>query len=220
MIKSFAWTATAVGGGFVLAIFGYGAAGMIGGAIPTNAAWRPPAQGIEIFVETNGVHTGLIVPKVAAGIDWRGLARASDIADPRLAARTHLAIGWGERAFYIGTPTWADIRLSTTLHAATGSDDTLVHVEHIARPTPNPDQRVIILRPTEYRRLAAFIRASLNGARPAHVRGYARHDAFYTGAGRYDAVRTCNAWTGYALRHAGVRIGWWTPFPVTVMGWF
>ncbi len=207
-------------GGIVLAVLGYVAAALIGGAIPTNANWHAPSQGIEIFVETNGIHTGLIVPKVAAGVDWRGIARPSDIADPRYAARSHLAIGWGERAFYLGTPTWADIKLSTTLHAATGSDDTLVHIEHVAPPTPNADQRVIILRPAEYRRLATFVRASLNGARPAHRYGYGRHDAFYVGRGRYDAVRTCNAWTGRALRNAGVRVGWWTPFSNSVMGWF
>lgn len=207
-------------GGIVLAVLGYVAAGLIGGAIPTSANWHAPSQGIEIFVETNGIHTGLIVPKVAAGVDWRGIARPSDIADPRYAARTHIAIGWGERAFYLGTPRWTDIRLSTTLHAATGSDDTLVHVEHVERPTPNIDQRIIILRPQEYRRLAAFIRASLNGTHPAHRHGYDRYDAFYAGRGRYDAVRTCNAWTGAALRSAGVRVGWWTPFAVTVMGWF
>lgn len=206
--------------GIMLTVLGYVAAGLIGGAIPVNANWRPPTQGIEIFVETNGIHTGLIVPKVAAGVDWRGIARASDIADPRYAARSHLAIGWGERAFYLGTPTWADIKVSTTLQAATGSDDTLVHIEHVVRPTPNTDQRVVILRSAEYRRLAMFIRASLDGAHPAHVRGYARHDAFYTGRGRYDAVRTCNAWTGRALRDAGVRIGWWTPFSNSVMHWF
>lgn len=207
-------------GGISLLLVGYGLAGLIGGAIPVNAHWRPPTQGIEIFVETNGIHTGFVVPKVAAGVDWRGIARASDIADPRFAARSHLAFGWGERAFYLGTPTWADIKLSTTFHAATGSDDTLVHIEHVARPTPNTDQRVIILRPAEYRRLAASIRASLNGARPDHRYGYGRHDAFYAGRGRYDALRTCNAWAGRALRDAGVRVGWWTPFSNSVMHWF
>jgi uncharacterized protein (TIGR02117 family) len=219
-MRRLGWVVTTLVGALMLALFGYGAAGMVGGAIPANRAWRPAAQGIEIFVETNGVHTGLIVPKLAAGVDWQDLARPGDIADPRFAARTHLAIGWGERAFYLGTPTWADIRLSTTLHAAIGSDDTLVHIEHVSRPLPSREQRAIILRPDEYRRLAKFIRASLDGAHPAHRHGYGRHDAFYAGRGRYDAVRTCNAWTGAALRHAGVRIGWWTPFPVTVMGWF
>jgi uncharacterized protein (TIGR02117 family) len=79
--------------------------------------------------------------------------------------------------------------------------------------------RPIMLRPDDYRRLAAFIRASV---RPGggHQHGYGPGDAFYDATGHYDAITTCNAWTGAALRAAGVRVGVWTPFPVTVMAWF
>jgi uncharacterized protein (TIGR02117 family) len=78
--------------------------------------------------------------------------------------------------------------------------------------------RTLVLRPDEYRRLAAFIRRSFAG-RPAHRHGYGGWDVFYDARGTYSAVRTCNAWTGEALRHAGVRMGSWTPFPYTVMRW-
>ena len=202
-----------------LVAIAYGAAGMVGGAIPTNPGWRAPPDGVTVFVESNGVHVGLIVPKVAAGVDWRGVAPARDLADPRYGAYDHLAIGWGERAFFLGTPTWADIRPGPILHAAFGSDSTLVHVEHIPRPAPGADLRAVVLRPDEYRRLAAFIRARIvpGGSRYA---GYGRDDLFYQARGRYSAVRDCNAWVGDALRAAGVRIGWWTPFPVTILGWF
>lgn len=205
-------------------IVAYGAAGLIGGSIPANAGWRPPATGVTIFVETNGVHTDLVVPVVAAGVDWRDLVRPQDIAEPRYAAYDHLAFGWGEARFYLETPTWADVRPRTVLRAALGSDRTLVHVEHIPAPEISPEARRIVLRPEEYRRLAAFIRASFAavppGARPRVYRGYGAYDAFYSGSGRYDALNTCNAWTGAALRAAGVRVGAWTPFAVTVMGWF
>ena len=50
--------------------------------------------------------------------------------------------------------------------------------------------------------------------------GYFGYDAFYEGTGRYSAVRTCNSWTGAALAAAGIRVGAWTPFPVTVLWWF
>ncbi|HEU4961615.1 MAG TPA: TIGR02117 family protein [Sphingomonas sp.] len=207
-----------------LLVVGYGAAGLAGGSIPVNAGWRPPAEGVTIIVETNGVHTDLVVPVAAAGVDWRDLVRPEDIADPRYAAYDHLAFGWGEARFYRETPTWADVRPTTVLRAALGSDDTLVHVEHLPAPVPGPDARPIVLREDEYRRLAAFIRASFArvppGSRPKHFRGYGDYDAFYSGSGRYDALTTCNAWTGAALRAAGVRVGAWTPFAVTVMGWF
>lgn len=207
-----------------LLLLGYGAAGLIGGSIPANPGWRPPARGVTIYVESNGVHTDLVVPVSAAGVDWRDLVRPEDIADPRYAGYDHLAIGWGDAQFYLETPTWADVRPTTVLRAALGSDRTLVHVEHLPEPAIGRDVRPIVLREAEYRRLAAFIRASFAavppGERPGIFRGYGAYDAFYSGSGRYDALMTCNAWTGAALRAAGVRVGRWTPFAMTVMGWF
>ena len=200
-------------------LIGYGAAGLIGGAIPANASWRAPAQGVEIFVESNGVHTGLVVPKVAAGVDWRPLARPEHLADPRYAGWDHLSFGWGERAFYLQTPTWWDVRPTTVVAAAIGSRRTLVHVDHVPRPRADRNVRRIVLRPEEYRRLAAYIRGFVAPG-GEHYRGYGPYDAVYQSRGRYDAVSTCNAWTGKALREAGVKVGAWTPFPNTVMWWF
>jgi uncharacterized protein (TIGR02117 family) len=203
----------------VLVCGAYAAAGLTGGALPANAGWRPPERGVEIWVESNGIHTALVVPKVAAGIDWRPLFRPGHLSDPRYAAYPYAAIGWGEQRFYLETPTWAEARPAVILGAALGSDRTLVHVDHLPRPREGERVRRLVLRPDEYRRLAAFIRASLvpGGAR---YPGYAGYDAFYQARGRYSALRTCNSWTGRALRHAGVRVGRWTPFPATVLGWF
>ena len=200
-------------------LLSYGIAGMIGGAVPVNRGWRAPARGVTIWVESNGIHTGIVVPKVAAGVDWRSLARPEHLADPRYARYDHLSFGWGERAFYLEAPTWAEVRLSTVLAAAVGSRQTLVHVDHVPAPRASPDVRRIVVTPDQYRRLAAVISASVAPGARAY-RGYGPYDAFYDGAGRYSAVNTCNAWTGAALAAAGVRVGWWTPFPVTVMWWF
>jgi|UniRef100_UPI0035CA8C0B uncharacterized protein (TIGR02117 family) len=201
-------------------VMAYGAAGMAGGAIPTNPAWTPPANGVRILVESNGVHTDLVLPKQAAGVDWRDLLPGEDLADPRYAGLDHVAIGWGERTFYLETPTWGDVKPLTVLAAAVGSDRTVLHVEHVRMPAAADDARVVVLRPAEYRRLAAFVRASFAAPPRWHRTGYGRNDAFYAATGRYSAVMTCNAWTGNALRAAGVRIGAWTPFPASVLGWF
>lgn len=205
----------------VLAVIvaGYAGAGLIGGAIPVNAGWRPPARGVPVYLESNGVHVSLVLPKVAAGVDWRGWAPGADLADPRYAAYDHIAIGWGERTFFLDTPTWAQVRLGTILHAAIGSDASLLHVEHVPAPTPGDRTRVVTLRPQEYRRLAMTIRASAAPVRRT-FRGYGANDVFYAGTGHYSAWNTCNAWVGAALAQSGVRIGLWTPFPVTVLAWF
>lgn len=203
-------------------LLGYGGAGWIGGLIPANADWQEPAQGIRIYVEDNGIHTGIVLPVRAAGVDWSDLVRGEDLRDPRFAGHGWRSFGWGDRDFYLNTPTWADLRPGRVLKAAIGSRDTLMHVDFIPEPAEGPKVRAITLRPGEYRRLAAFIRASFHtGAdgRAARYPGYGSYDAFYRGTGTYSAIRTCNAWTGEAFRAAGVKMGRWTPFPMTVMRW-
>lgn len=212
------WSGRAVAG-LALLLLAYGAAGLVGGSLPRNAGWRPPDQGITIWVESNGIHTGLIMPKVAYGMDWRPFAPAADLADPRYGAHRYVAIGWGEAGFFLGTPRWRDVRLGILIGAALGSDRTLLHVEHVPRPVAGEDVRAVVLRPAEYRRLVALITATrVTGGR--HWRGYGPSDIFYEGRGHYSPVRTCNSWTGDALAAAGVRVGRWTPFPVTVIDWF
>ena len=201
----------------VLVLLGSFVAALIGGALPANDDWRQSKQGVTIWVESNGIHTGLVMPKQAAGVDWRPLAPPADLRDPRYGGWGFVAIGWGEKGFYLGTPTWREFSPHTALRAVIGSDETLMHVEHV--PGPAPDARKIVLTVEEYRRLAGYVRASfLPGGR--RYEGYDASDAFYDARGRYDAIRTCNSWTGDALRAAGVRIGRWTPLPVTVMWWF
>lgn len=197
----------------------YPLAGLVGGAIPANADWRQPEAGVTLYVESNGVHTGIVMPKVAAGVDWRGDFPPGDLRDPRYARFDHVSVGWGERDFYLETPTWADVKPATVLAAAIGSNRTMLHVDHVPRPAPGPDVRRFVVRPEEYRRLAAYIRATrvAGGERRP---GYFAYDAFYAARGHYSAIRTCNAWTGDALRYAGTRVGRWTPFPATVLWWF
>ena len=200
----------------------YPLAALILGAIPINRDWHEPARGITIYVATNGVHTGLLLPSVAGGVDWRGLVKPTDLADPRYAGRW-LWFGWGERHFYLETPTWRDLRLATVLRAVVGSDATLLHVDHILDPAAEYDARPIRLTLPQYRTLARRISARF-ALRPdgsaIPIPGYGPADLFYEAHGRYDAITTCNSWTGDVLRESGIRIGWWTPLSTTVMWWF
>jgi uncharacterized protein (TIGR02117 family) len=195
----------------------YLVAGLVGAAWVVNRDWRPPAQGVTIWVEDNGIHTDLVMPKQVAGVDWRPVFAGTALQEPAYARFAHVAVGWGERGFFVGTPTWWDLKPGTVFAAALGSDDTVLHVEHVAQPIVGERVRAVVLTPAQYRALAQVVRASLAAGDP--VRGYAGHDAFYPAHGRYDALNTCNAWTGRALARAGVRVGWWTPFSAPVSWW-
>jgi uncharacterized protein (TIGR02117 family) len=194
---------------------------LVGGLVPANAGWNEAQSGVRIFVRTNGVHTWIVVPKVAAGIDWTPIVPAAHIEDPRYARGSHIAIGYGNRDFYLNTPTWGDLSLRTAAAAAFGGGPSLVHVEHEHDPRPDEYQQPITLSVEEYRKLAGHIRQSFDLAggrsKPLLGRGYGTADIFYEARGPYNAYRTCNEWTGEALRAAGVRTGIWTPLSPSIM---
>ncbi|HKR15944.1 TIGR02117 family protein [Rhizorhapis sp.] len=200
----------------------YCSAALIGSLLPSNAGWKEPRQGVRIFIYSNGVHTGLILPAQNEVQDWRRLVRSGDIRDPRYAASSHILFGWGEREFYLNTPRWSDVDPIIAVKALANGEHTLLHVDHIHAPRAAPDMRPLMISVHQYRRLSQQIEAyfRLDGGRPQPVQGYGPADVFYQSTGRYDLFRTCNEWTGAQLRRIGVRIGVWTPFSESVMWWF
>jgi uncharacterized protein (TIGR02117 family) len=195
---------------------------LIGSHWPANSDWHESRDGITIYVETNGYHTGIVVPVAAGGIDLSLTFRPTDLGDSRLAGNW-LAFGWGDRRFYLETATWADFRPSTAILALFGSGQTLLHVDHLDRPYPDSEQRAVRISLTQYRRLIAGIMASValgSDAMPVAIEGYRDHDLFYEARGRYNMLYTCNSWTAATLRRAGVKAPLWTPFSGGVMRWY
>jgi len=185
--------------------------------LPVNTNWVEPQNGIQVYVITNGVHTGIVVPAVAPGVDWRTRVAANDLPNPHNAGKW-LIFGWGDREFYLHTARWSDFRVSTGINAFAGLGTTLMHVDHIQSIGESRDVRPLRLTTDQYRRLAAFIAASFSTRREV-LHGYGPSDVFYGANGHYSALRTCNVWTEGALSAAGVKVGVWSPFEDGVMRW-
>jgi uncharacterized protein (TIGR02117 family) len=191
----------------------YLTAALVGSIVPVNGGWSEPAQGTTIYLADNGVHTDLIMPVEAQGLDWSPLLPKSDFAAPDPGARW-VAFGAGEQHVYLNTPTWWDLTPRTVWSALTGGRQ-VVHVEYV--PSPAYAAREIRLRPAEYRRLWAAVRAgfaldSRGGPQRIDHPGYGPADAFYRATGRASMFQTCNSWLAGRLRLAGVKVSAWPPF--------
>lgn len=219
--RALVWTLRIVAGIVALPLL-YFLAALFLGLVPANVSFRQPTEGgVLVYVRSNGIHTDIVMPRVNAEADWRPFADPGNVRDPRWGEADHVSIGYGNRDFYLNTPTWADLTAGTTLRAMVGVGGPVLHVELVHRPRPETWQRPLRLSSDQYRRLAAFIRASFrrdaDGA-PIHVPGgYGDADTFYEADGPTNLFYTCNAWTGDALRAAGVRMGLWTPFEQSIM---
>ena len=201
---------------------GYFLAALVLGAIPANADWKEPKEGVTIFLRTNGVHTWIMVPKVTPEMDWRPWVPGEHLRDRRWGRGDHVALGYGNRTFYLETPTWGDLTMKNALLAAFGQGRSLMHAGHDHQPQPNDWQRPLTLTREEYARLAAHIQKSFQRdpqgrTIPVLGRGYTSSDMFYEANGPYTALYTCNSWTGEALRAAGVKTGLWTPLSQSIM---
>jgi uncharacterized protein (TIGR02117 family) len=186
----------------------YMVAALIGSFVPVNRDWTEPDQGITVYLADNGIHTDIVMPADAEGLDWGAVLPA---VPPNA---KWVAFGSGEEKVYLETPTWWDIRPKTVWAALTGSWR-VMHVEWVS--DPGYAERAIRLRPAEYRRLWAAIRADFRlgpNGRPVRIDhpGYGCCDAFYWATGRFNALRTCNSWTADKLRLAGVKTSLWPPF--------
>lgn len=206
-----------------LGLGAYFLAGWIGSSIPRNADWREPYAGrpgdVEIMVETNGVHTAIVMPLVTPQKDWRADFPVSDI-EASSRPYTHVSVSWGEREVYLDTPTWADLSPLTVLRILFAGGDGLLHVAHYVRPAPDETIRPLRIGAADYARLLKRIEASVpdTAARRRH-RGYGDDDVFYDAPGRYTPINNCNQWTSDMLAAAGIRTGLWTPFAGGVMKW-
>lgn len=198
-------------------------AAWIGSSIPRNSGWTEPADGIPIMVETNGVHTGIVMPVYSPVKDWRETFPSAGEAgyDGRIA--THIAISWGEKEVFLNTPTWGDLKASTVMRIVLHGGEGLMRVARYVHPAPSEYHRPIRLRPDEYARLVAQIEAALLPISPGQPR-YS-YDSYEIGAHNYDALgrytltNTCNQWIGDVLANAGIKMGLWTPLSGGVMKW-
>jgi len=175
---------------------------------------------LEAFVISNGVHTELVFPVRSEAMDWRTVF-PSEHFQVAMRPSSYIAIGWGDREFYLNTPRWADLTPGRALRSLLGSNRSLVHVTVLTDPAAISASRKLALSTAQYARLVRYVRETLilSGERAVHLprAAYGRRDAFYQARGTYSAFQTCNTWVGRGLREAGVSMGAWTPFDVNVL---
>lgn len=172
---------------------------------------------IPIYIKTNPVHTDLILPVKTKGKDWSQSILYTNTRTGDTAFN-YIAFGWGDKGFYLETPTWADLKASTAFKAAFWLSTSAVHTNYLNKVKEGKNCVKLELSNEQYKRLITFIENSMqttpSGAPIAitAAKSYWDHDAFYEAKGRYSLFHTCNTWANDALKSCGQKACWWTPF--------
>jgi uncharacterized protein (TIGR02117 family) len=172
---------------------------------------------ISVYLLTNGVHTDIVVPARSSMQDWTNEVKYADTRSNDTTNK-YLAMGWGDKGFYLETPTWADLKASVAFKAATGLSTTAIHATFHNELRLGDSCRKINITLAQYRKLIGYIKNSFQTDQNGHFiniktnANYGDTDAFYEAKGSYSMFHTCNTWVNNGLKATGLKSCIWTPF--------
>jgi len=171
---------------------------------------------VTVYITSNGIHTDIVMPIYTKQLNW---AHELELPDSLLhdSIRTHLAVGWGDKGFFLETKSWADVKISVVFKAAFHLGNSAMHVVHVPKPDKNQLQTIELkMTPSQYFRLTEFVKASFskdgNHYRMITEHPYGMYNYFYEADRSYGLTYTCNSWTNSALKVCGQRACVWTAF--------
>lgn len=173
---------------------------------------------IAIFIKSNGVHTDLVLPVKNKLFDWSSLVPTEN-TQKKDSLFSYLAFGWGDKGFYLNTPTWGDLTFSTAFKAATGLGTTAIHTTYYSEMQEKKLTCIkIYITKKQYQRLVNYIYNSFEKTKKGSSifiktdAVYGDNDAFYEATGNYNLFSTCNSWANKGLIASGQKAALWTAF--------
>ena len=191
------------------------------GWLTANPDYKQASEGTEIRIWSNGLHTDFVLPVRSKLMDWAAFAPYSKNAPPADHLK-YVIVGWGDRGFYIETPTYDDFSITTALKAIFLPTDSVMHVSYHSFAPSTSDKCVrVVLSDDQYRRFVRFLIAGFRLSKhnkPVEIPGasYGPYDTFFQGAGSYHLFHTCNNWANQALQTTGVTTPMWSPFEYAI----
>ncbi len=208
--------------GFVLLVFIdftllYFAAAFCLSRITISAEKTEDPREITIYIKTNGAHTDIVVPVSNDQMNWSKEVKYTNNVSKDTGYQ-YLGIGWGDKGFYLDTPTWSDLKLSTAFRAVFWLSTTAMHTTYYKEIHEDDHCKKILITKGQYERLVNYITDRFQKDAEGHFiniktnANYGKTDAFYEAKGRYNLFFTCNAWANKALKVSGQKCCVWTVF--------
>ncbi len=172
---------------------------------------------IAAWVFSNGVHTDIVLPMHTPYKDWNETFPYANTRG-KDTSFNWIAIGWGDKGFYLNTPEWKDLTFSTAFVAMTGLGKTALHVTYYKNLSSNELCRPFTMSVGQFQKVIQYIDNSLEKDAFGHSiyistnAQYGQDDAFYEAKGSYSMFHTCNTWTNNGLKAGGLKASRWTAF--------
>ena len=174
------------------------------------------SEDITIYINSNGVHTDILVPVKNDIKDWTTEIKYNQTKS-KDSLMHYVAFGWGDKGFYLDTPEWSDLKASTAAKAAFYLGTSAMHTRFYNVVKEDAECVKVTISKKDYQDMVKYIEDSFTLDDKAHVqwitnRSYGKYDAFYEGKGRYSLFYTCNTWANNCLKAGHQRAALWTVY--------
>jgi uncharacterized protein (TIGR02117 family) len=191
----------------------------VGSSISVNTGYESqlPKDKV-VYLVSNGVHIDLVLPAEDLPTAWR------DHLPDHMKNCMYHGFGWGDRGFYLNTPTWESLSLGTTARALLLPSPTVMHVSCYSKPDTTWKEVAMIRLDRHQLDLllkkigTGFEKDTKDCWQRIEGESYGSTDMFYEGSGSYHAFFTCNNWAGHCLRKSDIPTVLWSPFPDGLIG--
>jgi len=201
---------------FVVVVLIYFTVALILMLIPAKGWDYAQDKSYPIYISTNGLHASFTLPVKVAETDWRSYFPVKHF--PGVDSNfQYISFGWGDRDFYLNTPTWDDLSISTTSRALFWPTRSIVQVTYWKDyQCDDADCRKLYLSRSQIDALKEYIKHTIQGGeqpslKPISNSGYTRYDRFYEANGKYSCLNTCNNWLNRGLKKMGFKTSMWSP---------
>lgn len=200
----------------ILAILLYFLSAILLSRIALNSDTIQKSGSVDIFILSNGLHADIVVPIINDQIDWSEFVKFGHTLS-RDTTYKFVAFGWGDKEFYLNTPTWSDLRFAVAFQALFLAGRSAIHATFFHRMVEGENCFKISLSERSYHKLINFIKKEFQLDQEGNLIPiinfhYETNDSFYEGTGTFTLFKTCNTWVNDALKYSDQKACLWTPF--------
>lgn len=183
--------------------------------IPVNTDFKPcETDCVEVYLRSNGVHTDIVLPIKNELKDW-SIQLDSKKTKSGKTNVNYVSIGWGDKGFYLDTPTWGDLTFKTAFNALFYLSSSAMHVTFFDQVAEGERCKKVLISKGQYMKIVSFVESSFqldeaSGYIQIANVSYGTNDVFYEAKGRYNLFYTCNTWTNNCLKSGDMKACLWT----------
>jgi len=187
------------------------------GSVLSFVGTRPDAVNCKedrtIYISSNGIHLDFILP--ASLVERRTLEALGVPEEAKF-----VSFGWGDKGFYLQTPTWNELKFDVAMKALFLKSESAMHVDYHMSYSGYWTPLKVCPRQLDSIKvhiMESFSRSNKGEIIRIQAAGYRRTDAFYSAEGNYTMINTCNEWVNQGLKKAKVKTAVWSPFEFGVL---